>query len=997
MKQGPSRFRRVATACAAGTIALSFLSVLGLASPASAASVLTGTTLAASPAPTIRPNLANQAASNWTVNLTPGATGGSFQLSVKDFNEAATVNFDHVPTVTQTPTVNNAGFIISTVTPPSIAGGVLTVTYTDTAATLANQPIVITNVAYDVLGAAAGPVVVTGTDTDGGYSNSGTANNITPLSASLDGNNHPYDPSASNAAVSAAAFGSTLYATTTPVIGPGTTAAGAWELPLTGTGNSWASGDKIYITVARNNATNCQTAGSPDSVGFSAAPVVTAVATLNGATTTPTLTASLTQMGSCSSFSGINNVLVLTFTNSGTIGTGSTFDTFGHPYAAELTIFGVSYAVSSDVTAINQGNVAVSEGYNTVPTFGTSATPNHVPNDLLTSASSTTGATGSGTPPVAAPGGPSNANINVSSLTVVANKPSVTIQSNYTSSGASVTNAAISPITITEGAPGSLGGGVTGYECVSIFQVNGQLANWNATTNTPTATLGGGFTAGTVPVTVETTGTQTGPGTLEFQIPTASTTTPGTVALSGLAIDVTTTKGVLPNLQANLNYQGINAACQGAQTYTGGSPASPNFTIANVALRSFGQIQDATAGGLLQSFPPTCVNGVPNGTLAPAPGGNETAAVLVTNGSYQDALSASYLAGKLGTGILTTLTASVSTDALNALRVDGVTEVFVVGGPLVVSPADITQLQNTPAYSCGGLAQRTTVNGQPIDLVVQQIFGQTADATAADVATFSGVTALPGSPPGTAQFQAAYSGAYNDTTGSSGSGYSTAPDHAVTTAVLATDQSFQDAASASAIAYNSAFPLLLTPQGSLGPDAAAALTNDGIQQVIVMGGPVAISDNVLTQIEAMGISVLRIAGQDFTDTSQLLAQFELSSVVPVTQPHAGQKLGLDYGPVYGSGAYLIVARGDYYTDGIVASLVSGRFHTPIVLTWDPNNEGNPSGTNYLGKFLTSIGQGPYGADLGTPTDGTMNNLFIVGGPFAISNALETALGTSLNG
>ena len=65
-----------------------------------------------------------------------------------------------------------------------------------------------------------------------------------------------------------------------------------------------------------------------------------------------------------------------------------------------------------------------------------------------------------------------------------------------------------------------------------------------------------------------------------------------------------------------------------------------------------------TAGGLSQSLPPACTNGVPNGTLAPA--GTETAAVLVTNGSYQDALSASYLAGQLGTGILTTHTASVS-------------------------------------------------------------------------------------------------------------------------------------------------------------------------------------------------------------------------------------------------------------------------------------------------------------------------------------------------
>lgn len=68
---------------------------------------------------------------------------------------------------------------------------------------------------------------------------------------------------------------------------------------------------------------------------------------------------------------------------------------------------------------------------------------------------------------------------------------------------------------------------------------------------------------------------------------------------------------------------------------------------------------------------------------------------------------------------------------------------------------------------------------------------------------------------------------------------------------------------------------------------------------------------------------------------------------------------------------------------------------PILLTWDPNNEGNPSGTNDLGTFLPTVGQ--VAADPGSPTDTTINNLFRFGGPFAISNALETALGTSLNG
>ena len=134
----------------------------------------------------------------------------------------------------------------------------------------------------------------------------------------------------------------------------------------------------------------------------------------------------------------------------------------------------------------------------------------------------------------------------------MANKPSVTLQTNFTSTGSSATNDAISPITITEGSPGALGGGVTGFDVRLADPDTRSTGEWNATTSTPTATLGGGFTAGTVPVTVETTGTQSGPGTLEFQIPTPSTATPGTVTLSGLAVNVSDNKGVLPVLQAQL-------------------------------------------------------------------------------------------------------------------------------------------------------------------------------------------------------------------------------------------------------------------------------------------------------------------------------------------------------------------------------------------------------------------------------------------------------------
>jgi putative cell wall-binding protein len=451
------------------------------------------------------------------------------------------------------------------------------------------------------------------------------------------------------------------------------------------------------------------------------------------------------------------------------------------------------------------------------------------------------------------------------------------------------------------------------------------------------------------------------------------------VTVSGISVNVPNTFSSALNAELVSGANSVSDACSfanGGPFISGTAYVAPLtgnhfFPVASIVGRIWGQDQDGTAAQVFEFNPPTCSNAL----TATVP------AVLVTNGSYQDALSASYLAGQLGTGILTTNTNTVSPEALQALALTGVTQVFVVGGPLVVSPADITQLENTPSYRCGtgGVTPRLNALGQTRNLVVQQIFGQTADDTAGAVATFAGAGV-----PGSRHFPAAYGGAYNDTSGSSGSPVSSAPDTNVATAILATDQSFTDAASASAVAYTSHFPLVLTGQDTLSPAAAEALTNDSIQQLLVMGGPIAISDNVVNQVEAMGITVLRIAGQDFTDTSQLLARFELAS----TNSIGGPPSGLDYDTFY-----LSVARGDYYTDAIVVSRVS--VGVPILLTWDPNNTSQPGGTDYLGTFLTAAGQG-LGLDI-FGQDGTINNLLLAGGTFAISNPLATTLGHDLNG
>ncbi len=113
----------------------------------------------------------------------------------------------------------------------------------------------------------------------------------------------------------------------------------------------------------------------------------------------------------------------------------------------------------------------------------------------------------------------------------------------------------------------------------------------------------------------------------------------------------------------------------------------------------------------------------------------------------------------------------------------------------------------------------------------------------------------------------------------------------------------------------------------MAPQAVAAIANLGIKQVVVMGGPVAISDAVVTQLATLGVSIVRIAGTDYTNTAQLLGQFELSTTINAS----GQPTGLGWANLgvtpntYG----VNVARGDFYADALAGSVVGGVNHTPV--------------------------------------------------------------------
>ncbi|HTX62046.1 MAG TPA: cell wall-binding repeat-containing protein, partial [Acidimicrobiales bacterium] len=221
-------------------------------------------------------------------------------------------------------------------------------------------------------------------------------------------------------------------------------------------------------------------------------------------------------------------------------------------------------------------------------------------------------------------------------------------------------------------------------------------------------------------------------------------------------------------------------------------------------------------------------------------------------------------------------------------------------------------------------------------------------------------------------------GRYNDTAAKS----TAAPAGSVPTAILASGGEFQDAQAASVISDHTKVPLLLTPPTTLSSTAVAAIQKLGVEQVILMGGPLAVTATVQADlVEATGVSVLRIAGRDYTDTARELARFELS----------GSADGLGWTP----GHRVMVARGNGFTDGLCGAVLDGARNTatgpvgtvrPLLLTEDPTTLGA-----YLSTFLKLTGH----AGVDKTKTKSFTSLSILGGPLAVSTAAISAMETDL--
>jgi len=333
---------------------------------------------------------------------------------------------------------------------------------------------------------------------------------------------------------------------------------------------------------------------------------------------------------------------------------------------------------------------------------------------------------------------------------------------------------------------------------------------------------------------------------------------------------------------------------------------------------------------------------------------------------------------------------------------------------LAISDAVVTELQNTPSYFCGGTVPRTDPNtGKLKTLNVIRIFGATAYDTNQQLAQFIGAQPIWSGP----AFAAYGTQAFNNTTGTS---TPAGPTTVCNTGLLVSGENFQDAVSASVAAYALPMPLITTNPASLSPQAQNAIYNDHICQLILVGGPLAVSNNVVTQLAAGGVSVFRVAGQTASDTSVQLASFQLSAALGLGWDNRDGERDAYVNRTAGnihfneneqvSAHGVLLARGDFYADAMAAASVlsihNGRYQEgdsilPVVLTDNPTTLGTPvtgflnQASFALSKLQGAVPAGGWAGITGWNHNEASSSVFTiqpVGGPLALAGStLQAAI------
>lgn len=127
-------------------------------------------------------------------------------------------------------------------------------------------------------------------------------------------------------------------------------------------------------------------------------------------------------------------------------------------------------------------------------------------------------------------------------------------------------------------------------------------------------------------------------------------------------------------------------------------------------------------------------------------------------------------------------------------------------------------------------------------------------------------------------------------------------------AVLASGEGFADALSAAPLAKKYDAPIILTGKNKLNDNAKDQLKKLDTKEVIIVGGPGSISENIVTELKNLGIKVNRIYGEDRYKTSLKIAK----------------EIGVKNG--------VVITNGLGFADALAMAPIAASKQMPILLT-----------------------------------------------------------------
>lgn len=133
------------------------------------------------------------------------------------------------------------------------------------------------------------------------------------------------------------------------------------------------------------------------------------------------------------------------------------------------------------------------------------------------------------------------------------------------------------------------------------------------------------------------------------------------------------------------------------------------------------------------------------------------------------------------------------------------------------------------------------------------------------------------------------------------------------TVVLANWEAFGDALAATPLAYKYNAPMLLTKPGALTPRTKEEIKRLRTKNVIIVGGTISVSNTIVNELKAMGISVKRIAGNSRMEVANNISK-EL-----------------------GASSKVVIADGFNFPDALSIAPYAARNGYPILLTNNKHN------------------------------------------------------------